>query len=137
EAERERARIENLRRRRNDPLITEIWSGKALNDLLTGIRQQFERRVEGPRVPLEPSVVSHINVTGSQTGGSLGLLRQDGHLDWPIALQAAQFQSDRDKLNDLAYQAYKQAGSSSVQADTIQGMSAAVDALTAQLKRHV
>jgi hypothetical protein len=137
EDERERARLENLRRSRNDPPITEIWSGKALNDLLLAIQQQFARKVEGPKVPLEPSVVSHINVTGSQTGGSLGLLRQDGRLDWPFALRTSQFQSERDKVNELAYQAYKQAGSNSVQADTIQGMTAAVDALTTQLKKNV
>jgi hypothetical protein len=137
EDERERARLENLRRSRNDPPITEIWSGKALNDLLLAIQQQLARNVQGPSVPLEPSVVSHINVTGSQTGGSLGLLRQDGRLDWPFALRTSQFQADRDKLNELAYQAYKQAGSNSVQADTVQGMSAAVDSLTARLKRSV
>jgi hypothetical protein len=137
EDERERARIENLRRSRNDPPITEIWSGKALNDLLLAIQQQFNRKIEGPNVPLEESVVRHINVTGSQTGGSLGLLRQDGRLEWPLTLRTAPFKSEREKLDQLCYTAYKQAASNSVDADTIQGMVGAVDAMTAQLKRNV
>src|SRR5262249_19264789 len=137
EDERERARIENLRRSRNDPPVTEIWSGKALNDLLLAIQQQFNRKIEGPNVPLEESVVRHINVTGSQSGGSLGLLRNDGRLDWPFTLRTSQFKSEREKLDQLAYTAYKQAGSNSVDADTIQGMTSAVDSLMAQLKRNV
>jgi hypothetical protein len=137
EDERERARIENLRRSRNDPPITEIWSGKALNDLLQNIQQQFVRKIEGPKVPVEPSILSHINVSGSQTGGSLGLLRQDGRLDWPFTLRTAQFKSERENLDQLTYKAYKQAGSGSVDVDTIQGMMSGVDSLTAQLKRNV
>jgi hypothetical protein len=137
EDERERARIENLRRSRNDPPITEIWSGKALNDLLLAIQQQFTRKIEGPRIPLEPAVVSHINVTGSQTGGSLGLLRQDGRLDWPFVLKSPQFQSEREKLDQLSYQAYKQAGTNSVGFDTVQGMTKNVNSLSAKLKQNV
>lgn len=137
EDERERARIENLRRSRNDPPITEIWSGKALNDLLLAIQHQFDRNIQGPKVPLEASVVQHINVTGGQTNGSLGVLGPDGRLDWPFPLRTSQFKSYRDKLDPLAARAYKQAASNSVDADTIQGMTQTVDALTAQLKQNV
>jgi hypothetical protein len=137
EDDRERARIEQLRRSRNNPPITEIWSGKALNDLLQGIQQQFAHRIDGPNVPLEPSVVSHINVTGSQTGGSLGLLRQDGRLDWPFTLRAPEFKAEREKLDQLAYQAYKQAASNSVDFNTIQGMTTAANSMTNQLRRNV
>jgi hypothetical protein len=137
EDERERARIEQLRRSRNDPPITEIWSGTALNQLLQGIQRQLARRIEGPNVPLERSILSHINVSGSQTGGSLGLLGQDGRLEWPFILRTAQFKPDRDKLDELAYKAYRQAGSNSVDVDTVQGMTSAADSLTAQLKRDV
>lgn len=137
EDERERARIEQLRRSRNNPPITEIWSGKALNDLLQAIQQQFARRIGGPNVPVEPSLLSHINVTGSQTGGSLGLLRQDGRLDWPFTLRAPQFTADREKLDQLAYNAYKQAATNSVDFNTIQGMTAAANSMMTQLRRNV
>jgi hypothetical protein len=137
EDERERRRIENLRRSRNNPPVTEIWSGKALNDLLLAIQQQFTRKVEGPKVPLEESVVRRINVSGSRTGGSLGLLLPNGRLTWPFPLQAPQFKADREKLDQLAYTAYKQAGSGSVSFDTIRGMTSAADSLTEQLRRNV
>jgi hypothetical protein len=137
EDDRERARIENLRRSRNNPPVTEIWSGKALNDLLLAIQQQFDRKIEGPRVPLEESVVKHINVSGSRAGGSLGLLREDGRMEWPFVLRTSQFKSYRDKLDQLAYTAYKQAGSNSVSADTIQEMTKTADALTDELRRNV
>jgi hypothetical protein len=137
EDERERARIEQLRRSRNNPPLTEIWSGTALNQLLQGIQQQLARRIEGPNIPLERSILGHINVSGSQTGGSLGLLRQDGRLEWPFILRTAQFKSDRDKLDELAYKAYRQAASNSVDVDTVQGMTSTVDSLTSQLKQNV
>jgi hypothetical protein len=137
EDERERARIENLRRSRNNPPVTEIWSGKALNDLLLAIQQQIARKIEGPHVPLEESVVRRINVSGSRTGGSLGLLLPDGRLNWPFVLRAPEFQADRDKLDQLASTAFKQAGSNSVDFGTIQGMTNAVNSLTNQLRRNV
>lgn len=137
EDERERARLENLRRSRNDPPVTEIWSGKALNDLLLAIQQQFSRKIQGPNVPLEEFVVKHINVSGSQTGGSLGLLRQDGRLEWPLTLRTSPFKSEREKLDQLAATAYKQAGSNSVDADTLVAMTKAVNSLTDQLKQNV
>ncbi len=136
EDERERARLENLRRSRNDPPITEIWSGKALNDLLLGIQQQFARNIQGPKVPLDPYVLERINVTGSQTGGSLGLIR-DGRLTWPLAFRANEFNGARQQLDQLASKAYRQAQSGAVDGDTIQGMTAAVDSLAKQLKRNI
>jgi hypothetical protein len=58
-------------------------------------------------------------------------------MDWPFSLRTSQFKSEREKLDQLAYQAYKQAGSNSVDADTVQGMTSAVDSLSAQLTRNV
>src|SRR5438552_1614810 len=63
EDERERARLENVRRSRNDPPITEIWSGKALNDLLLAIQQQQAKGLRGPAVPVEEEMLKNINVT--------------------------------------------------------------------------
>jgi hypothetical protein len=138
EDDRERARIENLRRARNDPPVSEIWSGQALNDLLLGIQQQHSRGLEGPRVYVREDTLKHINVSGgTAAGGSIGLLRQDGRLTWPLALRREQFKSDKEKLDQLAKTAYKQAASGAVDADTIDAMTAAVDSLTTQLKQNI
>src|SRR5262249_7760193 len=52
EDDRERDRIENLRRSRNGPPVSEIWSGKALNDLLLAIQQHLAEGQPGPKVPV-------------------------------------------------------------------------------------
>jgi hypothetical protein len=138
EDERERARIESLRRSRNDPPVTEIWSGKALNDLLLAIRQQQAQGLKNPDVPLEEDVLRHLNVTsGAEGGGSLGVLRNEGQLQWPLALRGSAYAATTKRLDELAAQAYKQAAYGGVSADTIQGMSGAIDSLETQLKRHV
>src|SRR5947209_16438679 len=77
EDERERARLENVRRSRNDPPITEIWSGKALNDLLLAIQQQQAKGLRGPAVPVDGEILKNINVTSGASSGSLGLLRDN------------------------------------------------------------
>ena len=74
EDERERARLENLRRSRNDPPVTEIWSGKALNDLLLAIQQQQAQGRRGPRVPVDEDTLKNINVTTGANSGSQRVL---------------------------------------------------------------
>src|SRR5438270_7028523 len=91
EDERERSRLENLRRSRNDPPPTEIWSGKALNDLLVGIQKMQAQKVQGPDVPLEEDILKHINVAGGQTSASLGLFRDGGKIQWPMAFAGDDF----------------------------------------------
>jgi hypothetical protein len=44
EEERQRRQLEQLNRSRNNPPLTEIWSGKALNDILTDLSLAEERR---------------------------------------------------------------------------------------------
>jgi hypothetical protein len=137
EDERERARIENLRRSRNDPPITEVWSGKALNDMLLALQMQQARNIQGPQVPLNQAMLQNINVTSAQGGASLGVIRDEGKLSWPLVLRRPDYQSERTKLDQLAYTAYGQAASGSVAADTLDGMTQSVNALEAQLKSSV
>jgi hypothetical protein len=137
EDDRERARLEQVRRARNNPPPTEIWAGKALNELLLAIQQQQAKGVQGPNVPLQPNLLQHINVTGGQTGGSIGLLRNGGKLDWPFTLRTSDYDSDRKNMDKLALAAYNQAGSGQVDADTIQGMTNEVNTLMGQLKSNI
>jgi hypothetical protein len=137
EEERERARMQNVMRSRNDPPITEIWSGKALNDLLQVI-QQKQGRGQGPPVALAPDVVSRLNVTSGATPGSVGLLREGGRLTWPLALTAPDFDTERKKVDQFAAQAFKQASEyGAVPPDAIRGMAAGVDSMLEQLRAHV
>src|SRR5207245_8075112 len=123
EDERERARLENFRRSRNDPQITEIWSGKALNDLLLAVQQQQAKGVRGPSIPVEDDILKNINVTSGANSGSLGLLRDNGQLHWPLELTRPEYDPERRRLDDFAARAYKQATNGVVDAGTLREMS--------------
>jgi hypothetical protein len=134
EEERERTRQEYLRRSLNDPPTTEIWAGQALNNLLVDIQKMRANRVEGPTVPLTPDITKHINVTTGATPGSVGVLRNNGKLTWPLLLKGDSFQEDRDKMNDLAVKAYQSASSSAgVDADVLNAMGDALTKLQGEL----
>ena len=138
EDDRERARVERVRRSRNDPPLTEIWSGYALNGLLDAIQKQQVRNIPGPNVPLDQEVVKRINVTsGKQGGGSIGLLRDGGKISWPLALRRGAYKDTRTKVDQSAYEAYRQAQAGPVDADLLDGLTRGVDALFAQLKDNI
>jgi hypothetical protein len=137
EDERERDRIENLRRSRNDPPVSEIWSGKALNDLLLAIQQKQALGQQGPKVAIAPDVMGHINVAATAGRGSIGLLRDDGHLSWPQILSGEEYADDRKALDQLSSEAYKQAQAGRVSGRTIQEMNTALGKLQSDLKRNV
>jgi hypothetical protein len=137
EDERERARLENVRRSRNDPPITEIWSGKALNDLLLAIQQQQARGQRGPAVALDEGVLKNINVTSGANSGSLGLLRDNGQLHWPLELTRPEYTAERRRLEDLAAKAYQQAINGAVDANGLRDMANIVDSLQTRLRQNV
>jgi hypothetical protein len=138
EDERERVRLESLRRARNNPNPTEIWSGKALNDLLLSIQQQQARRLAGPEVPIDPEILRHINVTSGQNSGSVGMLRDGGKLSWPLALLGENFDAERKTLDQLAAEAVKQIEyGRNVDGETVRGMTSASNKLQKTLKQEV
>jgi hypothetical protein len=138
EDDRERARVERVRRSRNDPPLTEIWSGYALNGLLDAIQKQQVRNIRGPNIPLDQDIVRHINVTsGKQGGGSIGILRDEGKISWPLALRRGAYKDTRTKVDQSAYEAYRQAQAGAVDGDLLDGLTRGVDALFAQLKDNV
>lgn len=137
EDERERARLENLRRSRNDPPITEIWSGKALNDLLLAIQQQQAQGRRGPTIPLDEETLKSINVTTGANTGSLGVLRDNGRLHWPLELTRSDYEQERRRLDDLAAKAYRQATDGTVDPNVLQEMNNAIDSLQTRLRRSV
>lgn len=137
EDERERARIENLRRSRNNPPLTEIWTGKPLNDLLLAIQQQTAQGVTGPNIPLNQELLPHINVTGGQSQGSLGMLRDGGKLNWPLELQGGTYDFDRGELDKLGPKVVKEAEAGSISGKTILAMRNSVVSMQSALLGRV
>jgi hypothetical protein len=85
-----------LNRARRDPPLTEIWSGKSLNDLYLQLAAQQAKGIRSPNnVPLDEETLKHVNLT-SGAGGSTALLRKDvDKLQWPLPLMGKQFEKDR------------------------------------------
>lgn len=99
--ERERVLRETLRYSRLDPPITEIWSAKALNDLLTHAKSLFIS--DGAALvsdPLPSELLAKINVTNGKGDGNLGLIK-DGKITWPLLLRRINFASQRKRLEQL------------------------------------
>jgi hypothetical protein len=136
EDERERARLENVRRSRGDPPITEIWSGKTLNDLLKVFQKVHATGARGPYVPLHEGITQHINVSSGAAGRSLSVLR-GGPVRWPLSLQEPPFQSQCRRIDQLAPTILQQAQSGTVDAKTLRDLNEAQEALVRQLKGNV
>jgi hypothetical protein len=119
--------------------VTEILSGKALNDVLADLRGlDFTSDPAGPYafpLPLDEEGLKHVNVT---TGaGNIALLKNEGRLNWPLALSGMEFEVERDRLAARALTAVRQAEfNNQVDASTIQQMTADVDTLDQQLQRN-
>jgi hypothetical protein len=83
---REQAIAENLRRSQSSAPVTEIWSAKALNDILADLGKLHGKKIYGPNISLDPDVLKQINVVGKGSG-NIGLLRNEGQLNWPQGLR--------------------------------------------------
>jgi hypothetical protein len=137
EDRRERARLENLRRSANDPPLTEIWDGSALNNLLTQtIKQLPESEGLAPPVPLAADVVAHINVSSGTTLGSIGVIR-DGKLRWPLPLKDEAFDPNRKRLDELIPKGMEQAASGNLNPETFRALQNTVNQMVEQVDNSV
>jgi len=142
EQERERSRIQEATRSRNDPPITEIWSAKALNDLLRDLQNQQAKgtlaNYTGPKIAVDEDDLRRINVTTARSGGNLGLLKNEGRLSWPVALSGPEYKAERERLSSLAQDAIKQVSfNTPVDAGTLRQMSRDIDKLNQLLVQNV
>ena len=140
EEERQRFLRQQLERSRNDPPLTEVWSGQSLNVLLADLSKQLGRAdVASLRTfasPLDEEGLKRINVRAG-AGGSLGIFRNGGRFSWPLALSDTGFQEGRDQIGSLAQDAVQQAISRNrVDVGTAEGLRAAVERMQRQLKQH-
>jgi len=88
----------SLARSRRNPPVGEIWSGKALNDILAYLIDQQGKGAKGPDVSLTEDMLAKINVTDG-TGGNVGLLKDGGKVLWPAVLQGPDFTPMREMLD--------------------------------------
>ncbi len=126
-----------LDRARNSPPLTEIWSGKSLNTLLRNAITLQSQGVRGPTIALNEDALRSINPTAGDTRGNVGLLKDDGKLQWTPALMSEAFREPREDINKRMRQAVQtvKAGNKSPDESTLndirndlKNLSAAVEA---------
>lgn len=128
----------SLGRSRTNPPPTEIWSGLALNDLLTFSQTLQRQGLQGPYVPLTEDVLRKINVTTGTTQGSTGALNDGKPLKWPLTLKRSAYKDNRDRLQTLVQDLYKQAGTSDgVDGDSLVAAKKTLTKLEDQLRGNI
>ncbi len=111
-------------RARNSPPLTEVWSGKSLNTLLRNAITLQSQGVRGPTIALNEDTLRSINPTAGDTRGNIGLLKDNGNLQWPHPLTDDIFKEARVDLSrhmKLAVQTVT-AGNKSPDASTLNDM---------------
>ena len=94
------ARIErDLARARRQPPLTEVLSGKSLNDLLSHLKAvQAKGGQQGNELRLDEEMLKKINVAPDGSAGNLGLLKREqagSKLAWPAPLRGEAFNTLR------------------------------------------
>src|SRR5260370_39403751 len=55
--------------------------------------------MKGPEILLNDDILQHINLPSGATGGNPGLLKNGGKLNWPLPLQAPEYDDLRNTVN--------------------------------------
>ncbi|GIW78255.1 MAG: hypothetical protein KatS3mg105_0062 [Gemmatales bacterium] len=134
----ERLQKLELRRAQNDPPVNEIFSAKALNDLLIDVQKLQGQGIEGPTIILSEDILRHINVVPPGNGSAnAGLLRNDGKLDWPVTLAGREYAVERERINILLPDAINQVKNGKVDPDTLKELTHSVDKLITSLAQNI
>jgi hypothetical protein len=130
----------DLRRQRNDPPPSEIWSGEAINGLLKTVqREQAQLGIQGPAIPLDQALLQKVNLSSGTSGAGIGALKGTGggELAWPLALEKDVFKAEHMKIDGLADQLVRQASTGKVMPKTLQQLIDSVNGLKAKVKDQI
>jgi len=114
-------RQQQLERSRMDPPKNEIWSAKALNELLQDVQVMSSDGTRGPDVRLDEDVVKHLGVSSGTINGSVTML-QSLPLAWPLVLQDRRFDKERNAIDKLLPDAVRYAGMGRIDATVYNGL---------------
>jgi hypothetical protein len=137
EDDRERDAAQELRRMRNNPPVTDIWSGHALNVLLQDIqRVQRDTGARGPMIPIDAHILARINFNTGTTQGTVTMLG-DGKLTWPAALKREPFNRMREMIDQLVYDVVRGARAGGIDSGKLDQLTRSVGDLRIALKDSV
>lgn len=124
-----------LRRIQNDSNPAEIMSGKAMNVLLDDLRRYPGKKVSMEPIRLSDEVLKGLNVTSSF--GSLGLLREEGRIEFPAALAGMIPDGRRNDLQAQVQTLVKGAMTGKVDDNVLKDVRAQMDGLRDQLAKRI
>lgn len=137
EDERRRMQTEELRRARNDPPVTEINSGYALNILLKDLQRSQAAPVYSSPTLLDAAMLKHINLTPAGKEISIGLFRDNGQLQWPYALREPTYKGQCELIESLSKKAVQQAKTGKIDFQTLNDLHKSVDLMEATLRDRI
>lgn len=116
----------------------EVWNGKALNVLLKDLTKQELDKASVKSLVLPEATLRQLNVT-SGNNGNLGLLKDKGRFNWPIALADDELISkeERDAMSIQAEQLVTKAMNGSLDVKAFKDLKANIDKLNEKLPKKV
>jgi hypothetical protein len=136
--ERDQAIQKEQRRIRENPTLTEVVSGKALNDLLDDFRKLGvgieSANAPNALLPLDTTGLQRINVTRGT--GNIALLKHGSQLSWPTALTSPEYRDARERLSAQTSEVVRQIrNGGEADTDALRQLSKDVDTLQTMLRR--
>ncbi len=123
-----------LRRSLNDPPLTEIWSGTALNAILKDIQNAQSSGANGPPVFVDAEWLPHINLTTGVTTAGVGMLKDLTRFNWPLPLRKNDFRKEREQIEEMTRKAVAQAPTGNIDADLLDNLDNAVGDLEDRIR---
>lgn len=121
------------------PPSTEVWSGDSLNTLLKSI--QKKRVPTGYDIALGPEVVKGINLSTGSSAGGIGAVRNlpkdPSGWNWPLVLTDAEFEKDRETIQQVMPELVKSASEGKVNASQLQQVRGSMNRLVSKLDEKV
>ena len=126
-------RAAELQWARDNPPLTEIWSGKTFNVLLRSILDA-PNPTGGPNITLDPPVIRAINLTDNTTRANLSLAKDEGKIDWPELLLEKPFDEYRNGFQKSFEKAIQSTSSGTpLDRDQLRNIRGDLDALSNKL----
>jgi hypothetical protein len=127
-----------LNEARNNPPLSSVVDGSALNTLLHEVRKQHNAGRRGPNMPLAEDVLKAVNLTPPDIRGNAGLLKDGGRPHWPAALQGSEFTEARKTIGRLIAHAVQEVTfNHPVGGETVNDLRAALKGISQTLHANV
>ncbi len=130
---RDQSRQETLNWSRDNPPAHYIYEGVALNAIADQIKKtQLDSSMRGPQILIDQDILNRINVsdgTSTSASASLGVIKANGSLNWPVIMRSRDFEPIRKELDQQVAAAIRMVRSDSLEAEPYTKLQAETDKL--------